>query len=67
MGDRIDPAVGFKMRARLSDAVRAGDVLAEIHARSEDDAALAAKRIANAFRIEDDADPAPPLVLGILA
>lgn len=66
MGDRIDPAVGFKMRVRLSDAVRAGDVLAEIHARSEDDAALAAKRIANAFRIEDDADPAPPLVLEML-
>ena len=66
MGDRIDPAVGFMMRARLSDRVRAGDVLAEIHARSEEDAAIAAKRIASAMRIEDDAEPAPPLVLEIL-
>jgi pyrimidine-nucleoside phosphorylase len=66
MGDRIDPAVGFKMRARLSDAVRAGDVLAEVHASSEDAATIAAKRIANAIRIEDDAAAAPPLVLEVL-
>ncbi|HET9886000.1 MAG TPA: thymidine phosphorylase [bacterium] len=66
MGDSIDPAVGFKMRARLSSAVRAGDVLAEIHARSEDAAAIAAQRVANAVRIEDDAGPAPPLVLEVL-
>jgi pyrimidine-nucleoside phosphorylase len=66
IGDRIDPAVGFRMRPRLADGIRAGDVLAEIHARSEDDAALAAKRIAGAFRIEDDAGPAVPLVIEVL-
>jgi thymidine phosphorylase len=66
MGDRIDPAVGFVMHARLSDSVRAGESLAEIHARSEDAAAAAAKRIANAFRIADDAQPTPPLVLEVL-
>jgi pyrimidine-nucleoside phosphorylase len=66
IGDRIDPSVGFRMRARLADGIRAGDVLAEIHGQSEDDAALAAKRIVGAFRIEDDAGPAAPLVIEVL-
>ena len=66
IGDRIDPAVGFMMRARLGDSVRAGDSLAEIHARSEDDVAGAAIRIARAFRIEDEAPPPPPLVIEVL-
>jgi thymidine phosphorylase len=66
MGDSIDPAVGILMQRRLGDGIRAGDSLAEIHARTEDDAEGAARRIARAVRIEEEAPPPPPLILEFL-
>ncbi|MEK7824496.1 MAG: thymidine phosphorylase [Candidatus Eisenbacteria bacterium] len=60
-GDTVDPRVGLLVRARLGDAVRAGDVLAEIHLAADDPAAVA--RAAGCFTIGDQAVPAPALVI----
>jgi pyrimidine-nucleoside phosphorylase len=59
--DAVDPRVGLLVRARLGDAVRAGDVLVEIHLAADDPAAVA--RAAGCFTIGDQAVPAPALVI----
>ena len=60
--DVIDPGVGFIMRARLGDQIRAGDPLAEIHARNEDDYEQAAAAIRDTVRITEEAPAAHPLI-----
>ena len=60
--DVIDPGVGFIMRARLGDQIRAGDPLAEIHARNEDDYEQAAAAIRDTVRIKEEAPAAHPLI-----
>ena len=60
--DVIDPGVGFIMRARLGDHIRAGDPLAEIHARNEDDYEQAAAAIRDTVRITEEAPAAHPLI-----
>ena len=62
MDDRIDHSVGFTMSAIPGDRVRAGDVLAEIHAA--DDAGAGAGRAAldEAIAIDDTPVVLPPLV-----
>jgi pyrimidine-nucleoside phosphorylase len=59
--DRIDPRVGLMVHRRLGDAIRSGDVLAELHLASEDQAAVA--RATQCFVIGDAATAAPALVL----
>jgi pyrimidine-nucleoside phosphorylase len=59
--DVVDPRVGLLARARLGDAVRAGDVLAELHLPGEDPAAVA--RAVGCFTIGDEAVEAPALVI----
>jgi thymidine phosphorylase len=59
--DRIDPRVGLVVHARVGAAVRAGDVLAELHLAGADDAAL--ERAGQCFTIVDGGVPAPALVL----
>ena len=49
----IDPAVGFVMRVRLGDKVRAGDPLAVVYARKEDDLAQAEQSLRSAVHISD--------------
>ena len=60
--DVIDPGVGFIMRARLGDHIRAGDPLAEIHSRNEDDYEQAAAAIRDTVRITEEAPAAHPLI-----
>ena len=60
--DVIDPGVGFIMRARLGDHIRAGDPLAEIHARNEDDYEQAAAAIRDTVQITEEAPAAHPLI-----
>ena len=50
------------MRARLGDQIRAGDPLAEIHARNEDDYEQAAAAIRDTVRITEEAPAAHPLI-----
>jgi pyrimidine-nucleoside phosphorylase len=59
--ERYGPSAGVIVRARIGDAVRAGDVLAELAGAGDDAAALIA-----AFSIEDRAVERPPLVYGIV-
>ena len=55
--DEIDHAVGVVCRAKRGDAVEAGQVLAEVHARDEAAAAAAAGEVLAAYELGD----APPL------
>ena len=59
--DTIDPAVGMVVRTRIGDAVRAGDVLAELHLARASDAIAA--RVRDCFVIGDEAPQPPQLVL----
>jgi len=63
VGDPVDPAVGLLLRAKLGDRVERGDPLAQIHARTEDAAQEAARRLETAVRIDDAAPEPTPLVL----
>jgi pyrimidine-nucleoside phosphorylase len=51
--DEIDHAVGVVCRAKRGDQVAAGDVLAEVHARSEADAQEAGRAVLAAYEIGD--------------
>ncbi len=66
-GDRIDPAAGVAVHARVGDTVEAGQPLAtlEIGGTARDLDALAA-RAAAAFRIGDAGPAATPLILARL-
>jgi thymidine phosphorylase len=61
-GDPVDPAVGIVLTPKVGDRIETGDVLGEVHARSEDDAREAARRTLAALDVVDDPVPAPPLV-----
>jgi pyrimidine-nucleoside phosphorylase/thymidine phosphorylase len=63
VGDPVDPAVGLLIRAKLGDRVERGDPLAQVHARTEDAAAEAARRLREAIRVAESASPPPALVL----
>jgi thymidine phosphorylase len=63
VGDAVDPAVGFVVLAKLGDRVEAGQPLANVHARTDDAAAAAARRFRAAVKIADRAAPRRPLVL----
>ena len=63
VGDPVDPAVGFVLRAKLGDRVEAGQPLAHVHARTEDAAEAAARRLRAATRLADEAPAPRPLVL----
>ncbi|HEX2251785.1 MAG TPA: thymidine phosphorylase [Thermoanaerobaculia bacterium] len=58
-GGAIDHGVSLRCRARLGDRVEAGDELARLYLRREDDAL--ARRLRACFAVEDEG-AAPPLV-----
>jgi pyrimidine-nucleoside phosphorylase len=57
-GDRVDPAVGVVVRARIGDPAEPGAPLAEVHARDEDAAEAAGRRVTEAFRYAEAPDAA---------
>lgn len=57
--DIVDPAVGFVITARPGDAVRAGEPIASIHARSDEAAARAAAALTAAIEIGDEGTALP--------
>jgi pyrimidine-nucleoside phosphorylase len=61
--DAVDPAVGVMLCARLGDSVKAGDAIAEVHFRTDARLGEAIALLKRAWRIDDAAPPAPPLVL----
>ncbi|HEU0027622.1 MAG TPA: thymidine phosphorylase [Ktedonobacterales bacterium] len=63
-GDAIAPEVGLRLRAKAGDCVEAGAPLAEIHARSENNAEAAERRLLAAITWGDTPVERPPLILG---
>jgi thymidine phosphorylase len=65
-GDPIDPAVGIVCRPKLGDRLEAGQPMGEVHARSDDDAREAARRVLAALTLSDEPVAPPPLVIAEL-
>jgi pyrimidine-nucleoside phosphorylase len=63
--DPIDHAVGIVCLRKRRDEVASGDVLAEIHARDDDEADTAAREVLDAYEI-GDLPPSRPVVLDLL-
>lgn len=53
----IDPAVGFIIKKRVGDAVKKGDVLAELHANDENLMQNAIEHLNNCFTVSQKAKP----------
>jgi thymidine phosphorylase len=60
--DEVDPAVGIELLARRGDRIERGEAVAVIHARSENSAASAARRLGKAYGFGDVPPEDPPLV-----
>jgi pyrimidine-nucleoside phosphorylase len=65
--DAIDPHVGIVLKKVLGDAVRTGDALAFVHARSLEAARAAALRVQAAMPVGDERRRRGPLVLQRMA
>jgi pyrimidine-nucleoside phosphorylase len=61
--DRVDPAAGLSLEARVGARVSKGDVLVTIHARSDEVIERVVSRIRNAWRIVDHEVRKPPHIL----
>ncbi|MBB3189972.1 thymidine phosphorylase [Halomonas cerina] len=64
--DTIDPAVGLTGIAALGEAVPAGQPLATVHARSEDDAERAARRVREAVTFSEAPATPPTLIHDVI-
>jgi pyrimidine-nucleoside phosphorylase len=65
--DTIDHAVGILCLKKRGDAVAAGDVLAEVHARDDASAQQAEAEVLAAYQFGDEAPPTTPIVLETIA
>ena len=61
-GDRIDPAVGIVVRCKIGDALEVGEPIGEVHARDDDAAGEAVRRVLDAIVLRAGPVDAPPLV-----
>jgi thymidine phosphorylase len=61
-GEAIDPAVGIVLRCKIGDGLAPGEPIGEIHARTEEAAADAARRVLEALELVDRVVEPPPLV-----
>ncbi|HEY8345012.1 MAG TPA: pyrimidine-nucleoside phosphorylase [Bacillota bacterium] len=64
--DCIDHRVGLVIRKKLGDPVKEGEVLAEIHARTMQEAQAAAESLYNLVIVSAIHQPAPPLIYGYI-
>ncbi len=62
--DIIDPEVGIYLYKKTGDAVRAGDVLAELYYNDEKKGAEGLERLAKAYRFGDTAPEKRAIILG---
>jgi pyrimidine-nucleoside phosphorylase len=65
--DPIDHAVGIVCQKKRGDGVRAGELLAEVHAARHEDAQAAAAAVLEAYELAETAPPAQPIVLDVLS
>ena len=63
-GDAIDPAVGIEFLPKVGDLLERGDTIAIVHARTDDQASDAQRRILDAIEVEAEPVQPPPLVYG---
>ena len=63
-GDPVDPATGIVFRARIGDRLERGAPIGEVHARTEEAAGAAARRVLDALTVGDGPVEPPPLVHG---
>jgi pyrimidine-nucleoside phosphorylase len=63
-GDPVDPATGIVFRGRIGDRLERGAPIGEVHARTEDAAGAAARRVLDALTVGDGPVEPPPLVHG---
>lgn len=66
-GERVDPAAGVELRAKVGDEVRQGDLLARLHVGRPDRLAAAQELVAGAYTIGPQRPAPRPLVLGRIA
>jgi len=64
--DQIDHSVGIVVHAKRGDRVEAGQVLAEIHARTESEARFGAGEVLAAYEISDVAPAERPVLLEVV-
>ena len=64
--DAIDHSVGIVLMKRAGDSVRAGEVIADLHVKSEEGASAAAESFKEAVEIGSEAPPARPVVLELI-
>lgn len=62
LGDKIDPAVGLWVRAKLGDQVEAGDPIFEVAARTQDDLNHARRILSALVGLADEPPDVPPLI-----
>jgi pyrimidine-nucleoside phosphorylase len=65
--DSVDHSVGVVCRAKRGDAVAAGDVLAEVHARDEASAERGVAAVLAAYEIGDETPHEPGILLDVIA
>lgn len=65
-GQEIDLSVGVVLRKKSGDAVKRGECLAEVHARSMDEAMVASARLRECFNIGETSIPRIPLIRGVV-
>jgi pyrimidine-nucleoside phosphorylase len=64
--DQIDHSVGIVVRAKRGHRVEFGQTLAEIHARTEDEARFGAGEVLAAYELSDVAPPERPVLLEVV-
>ena len=64
--DEIDHAVGIVVHAKRGTRVEAGQALADVHARTEDDASAAAAEVLAAYELGPVAPPERPVLLSVI-
>jgi len=65
-GDPVDPAVGLVIHAKVGEWVDAGQPLATVHARTQQAAEDAARRLLQAYAWSERPVPEPPLIHDIM-
>jgi pyrimidine-nucleoside phosphorylase len=65
--DAIDHSVGVVCRRKRGDEVRAGELLAEVHASSEASAHQAVQEVLAAYELGDERPPERPILLDVLS
>jgi thymidine phosphorylase len=65
--DEIDHAVGILCLAKRGQEAAAGDVIAEVHARTEESAEAGAAEVTAAYRIGSEPPQDVPIVLDVIA